>query len=63
VEKPRIAVIVVIDEPKGRYFGGEVAAPVFSRVVSATLRYLRVPPEKKDGWLLARAISQTEGSE
>jgi len=41
---PRIAVVVVIDEPSGKdYFGGKVAGPVFARVVSDTLRYLGVP--------------------
>jgi cell division protein FtsI/penicillin-binding protein 2 len=56
-EKPRIAVIVVIDEPKGSYFGGQVAAPLFSRIVLPTLRYLRVPPERKGVKTLARMIT------
>ncbi|MBR9979616.1 MAG: penicillin-binding protein 2 [Desulfatitalea sp.] len=43
-ERPAIAVLVVVDEPrKGRY-GGLVAAPVFSRIVKETLGYLDVPP-------------------
>ena len=42
---PEIAVIVVVDEPKGaRYYGGQVAAPAFSRIVGQVLRYLDVPP-------------------
>jgi cell division protein FtsI (penicillin-binding protein 3) len=41
---PKIAVVVVIDEPSGKdYFGGKVAGPVFAKVVSETLRYLGVP--------------------
>ncbi|MCK5880770.1 MAG: penicillin-binding protein 2, partial [Sinobacterium sp.] len=44
---PRIAVVVVVDDPKGReYYGGEVAAPVFSQVVSNSLRVLGVMPDK-----------------
>lgn len=43
-ETPRIAVFVGIDEPKGSYYGGAVAAPVFREVVEATLQYLEVPP-------------------
>ena len=44
IDKPRIAVVVVIDEPSGRdYFGGKVAGPVFGKVASETLRYLGVP--------------------
>ena len=42
-ENPRVAVFVGIDEPKGEYYGGQVAAPVFRRIVEKTLRYLKVP--------------------
>jgi len=46
VDKPRIVVAVMVDEPgKGVYYGGEVAAPVFSQVVQQTLRMLGVPPD------------------
>jgi cell division protein FtsI (penicillin-binding protein 3) len=43
---PRLAAVVVIDEPTGgAYYGGEVAAPVFSAVMSGALRLLAVPPD------------------
>jgi cell division protein FtsI (penicillin-binding protein 3) len=46
VEKPRIVVAVMIDEPSGgKYFGGDVAAPVFSETVQQTLRMLGVQPD------------------
>ena len=46
IDKPRIVVAVMIDEPKaGKYFGGDVAAPVFSEVVQQTLRMLGVQPD------------------
>ncbi|MCC6852108.1 MAG: penicillin-binding protein 2, partial [Rubrivivax sp.] len=46
VSRPRIVVAVMVDEPgKGGYFGGDVAAPVFSQVVQQTLRMLNVPPD------------------
>jgi cell division protein FtsI (penicillin-binding protein 3) len=46
VESPRFVSVVVIDEPaSGKYYGGEVAAPVFSEVVSATLRLYSVLPD------------------
>ena len=46
VDDPRIVVAVMIDEPSnGKYYGGEVAAPVFSQVVQQTLRMLGVPPD------------------
>ncbi len=40
VEDPKIAVVVVFDEPHPQYFGGTVAAPVFKEVVENTLSYL-----------------------
>lgn len=46
IEQPRIVVAVMIDEPSnGRYFGGDVAAPVFSTTVQQTLRLLGVQPD------------------
>jgi cell division protein FtsI (penicillin-binding protein 3) len=46
IEQPRIVVAVMIDEPSnGRYFGGDVAAPVFSETVQQTLRLLGVQPD------------------
>lgn len=44
-DDPRIVTIVVIDEPNGReYYGGEVAAPIFSRVTQSSLRLMNVMP-------------------
>jgi cell division protein FtsI (penicillin-binding protein 3) len=43
---PRLVMVVMVDEPKGQYYGGQVAAPVFSRVMSGALRLLAVPPDK-----------------
>jgi cell division protein FtsI (penicillin-binding protein 3) len=49
LDAPRIAILVIIDEPRGEdYYGGRVAAPAFARIVSETLRYLGVPAEKKE---------------
>jgi cell division protein FtsI/penicillin-binding protein 2 len=43
-ENPAITVVVVLDTPRGKlYHGGEVAAPVFAKVVERTLAYLNVP--------------------
>lgn len=41
---PVLAAIVVLDEPVGKYYGGDVAAPTFARVIGPALSYLRVPP-------------------
>lgn len=46
VSAPRVVVAVMVDEPgNGRYFGGDVAAPVFSAVVQRSLQILGVPPD------------------
>ena len=46
IDSPRIVVGVMIDEPSdGKYFGGLVAAPVFSEVVQQTLRMMGVQPD------------------
>ena len=46
IENPRIVVGVMIDEPSnGRYYGGDVAAPVFAETVQQTLRMMGVPPD------------------
>lgn len=45
-DNPRIVAVVVIDEPDAsRYFGGLVAAPVFSKVAEGALRMMQIPPQ------------------
>ena len=44
-DSPEVAIIVIIDEPQGQYYGGVVAAPVFRQIAQETLNYLNVPPE------------------
>lgn len=47
-DNPKVVAVVLIDEPsRGQYFGGEVAAPVFSRFVDRSLRILQEPPMSK----------------
>ena len=47
---PQFAVVVVVDEPRrDDYYGGDVAAPVFARVVAESLRLLAVTPDNLDG--------------
>lgn len=46
IDKPRVIIAVMIDEPSaGKYFGGDVAAPVFSEVAQQTLRMMGVQPD------------------
>ncbi|MGY6518299.1 MAG: peptidoglycan D,D-transpeptidase FtsI family protein [Lysobacteraceae bacterium] len=48
---PRLAMVVVVDDPKGEgYFGGLVAAPVFAGVMDGALRLLDVPPDASEQW-------------
>lgn len=50
VQDPRLAMVVMIDEPKGlQYFGGQIAAPVFSKVMAGALRLMDIPPDNLPG--------------
>lgn len=57
VSNPRFIIAVMLDEPSaGQYYGGAVAAPVFSRVMAETLRMHNVPPDA----VPSGAVSLTE---
>ncbi len=45
--RPRLVVMITVDEPQGASFGGVVAAPAASRVLEQALLYLGVPPEQQ----------------
>lgn len=49
VEKPRLAVVVSVDEPRPAYYGGVVAGPVFREVVEESLEYLAHKKGMKNG--------------
>jgi len=46
-DDPAITVLVIIDEPEKMMYGGEIAAPAFSRITSQTLDYLHITPDKQ----------------
>ena len=49
ISAPRLACVVIINEPSGDYYyGGEVAAPVFSAVMGAAMQLLNLPPDAND---------------
>lgn len=48
-DNPRLAMIVIIHEPKGQIYGGVVAAPVFREIIRQALSYLNVPRENSLG--------------
>ena len=47
IEAPRLAIIIVVDEPQGGHLGGAVAAPIFKEIAEQALRYLHVPPSEE----------------
>ncbi|ASP37226.1 cell division protein [Bacterioplanes sanyensis] len=53
ISDPELVLVVVVDDPQGQeYYGGEVAAPVFSRIMSQALRLRQVLPDERDpNWL------------
>ena len=55
--KPRLAILVMVDEPRGQIWGGVVAAPIFRDIARFALQYLEVPPDapesKRSASLLA----------
>ena len=58
IDNPRVVVAVMIDEPSaGQYYGGAVAAPVFSEVVQQTLRMMGVQPDMA---VVPQIVAQTE---
>jgi len=61
IEKPRIIVAVMVDEPSaGQYYGGLVAAPVFSEVVQQTLRMMGVQPDMEvKPQIVAKAVEES----
>lgn len=44
-ENPKLAISIVLIEPRPYYYGGTVAAPIFSEIASKVLRYMEVPPD------------------
>ncbi|MFB0963763.1 MAG: penicillin-binding transpeptidase domain-containing protein [Pseudomonas sp.] len=61
IDNPRVAAVIVIDEPsKGGYYGGLVAAPVFGRVIAGALRMLNVRPDNLPVETSAAVVGATQ---
>jgi len=61
VSDPRLVAVVVVNDPSGEaYYGGLVAAPLFSKVMEGALRLLNVPP---DDYVLAQAVAAPQEGE
>ena len=58
ISDPRFVLVVVIDQPQGQeYYGGEVAAPVFGRIMEEALRTLQIAPDQSQDFHVAE-VSQ-----
>nr|VFK51671.1 MAG: cell division protein FtsI (penicillin-binding protein 3) [Candidatus Kentron sp. TUN]VFK52309.1 MAG: cell division protein FtsI (penicillin-binding protein 3) [Candidatus Kentron sp. TUN]VFK52736.1 MAG: cell division protein FtsI (penicillin-binding protein 3) [Candidatus Kentron sp. TUN] len=59
VSAPQLVVVVTVDEPsKDEYYGGQVAAPIFAKIMSGSLRLLGVPPDERS--VRARRVVLTD---
>ena len=65
VNNPRIAMVVVIDEPStGAYYGGLISAPVFGKVMAGALRLMNIAPDNLPPvapLVAPQAVAQTPG--
>jgi len=52
-DKPELAILVAIDEPRKQYYGGDVAAPAFKTIMAESFNYLNIPPEKNRPMLVS----------
>jgi cell division protein FtsI/penicillin-binding protein 2 len=57
--KPRLAILVMVDEPHGQIYGGDVAAPVFRDIARFALQYLEVPPDAPETKTASSAFGAT----
>ncbi|MFZ5842644.1 MAG: peptidoglycan D,D-transpeptidase FtsI family protein [Pseudomonadota bacterium] len=59
-DKPRLSMVIVVDEPNGeKHYGGDIAAPVFSTVMEQALRLINVAPDDES---VLRVAQQPPGS-
>jgi cell division protein FtsI (penicillin-binding protein 3) len=61
---PRLVAVVAINDPSGKqYYGGQVAAPLFSKVMSGALRLMNVPPDNYEGMVTQISPEQSGGGQ
>lgn len=51
VEDPQISILLIIDDPNGAYYGGQIAAPIAGDIIGKILRYLNIAPQGSEGKL------------
>jgi len=52
-DNPQVTILVVVDEPRGEYYGGIVSAPAFKKIAHKTLNYMNILPKSKTDKLTA----------
>lgn len=62
-ERPLFSIIAVIDDPKGKYYGGQVAAPLFRVIAKKILFYLGISPEEQTPATLIASKTWKKGEE
>ncbi len=60
LDTPQLAILVVIDEPKKQYYGGDVAAPAFKTIMAESFNYLNIPPEKAPHMIASVSTGEKE---
>jgi cell division protein FtsI (penicillin-binding protein 3) len=60
--KPRLAVLVMVDEPHGQIWGGVVAAPIFRDIARFALQYLEVPPDAPESKQSSSLVASLVGT-
>lgn len=58
VENPQITVLVIIDDPQGQFYGGQIAAPVAGEIFNQLFRYLHIEPTSDPFVELDKAIQK-----
>jgi cell division protein FtsI (penicillin-binding protein 3) len=55
---PEITILVIVNEPQEKFYGGLVAAPAFRKIAGQTLNYLNVPPDIREDQTAMQAASE-----
>lgn len=60
LDDPKLAILVVVDEPRPNHYGGIVAAPAFKTIMSKSFNYMSIPPETTDAMVAALAAKEAQ---
>lgn len=57
---PELAILVVIDEPQKKYYGGDVAAPAFKSIMTEAFNYLNIAPENRNTMIASLSAGENQ---